>query len=213
VAIEEVVVGQVFTGRRTSLRAEAASQVFARSGTASRDKDAGHRPEGQADVGHAFKIGGRAKARRRVRFPSASATEMAPFTSGVPSSRAPWGWREGLIRARTTVFSTQVFRCSLRPRAGQVFRPPAGGPDKSRSTKDARRESPSVTHGSASSLSAWPPLRSRSKSPDADTPPLASPLLSSSRVSAVELGAGFNVEVQAAFLFGEGPGELVLCDV
>src|SRR6266540_5897443 len=77
VAIEEVVAGQVFTGRRTSLRAGSASQVFARSGTASEGKDAGHGPEGSARVGHAFKIGGRAKARRRVRFPSASAAEKA----------------------------------------------------------------------------------------------------------------------------------------
>jgi len=75
VAIEEVVAGQVLKGRRTSLRAGSASQVFARSRTASEDKDAGHRPEGNASVGHAFKIGVRAKARRRVRFPSASAIE------------------------------------------------------------------------------------------------------------------------------------------
>ena len=75
-AIEEVVAGRVFNGRRSSLRAGSASQVFARFGTASGDKDAGHRPEGSASVGHAFKTGGRAKARRRVRFPSASATEM-----------------------------------------------------------------------------------------------------------------------------------------
>ena len=74
-AIEEVVAGQVFKGRRTSLRAGSASQVFPRSGTASEDKDAGHRHGDSASVGHAFKIGGRAKARRRVRFPSASATE------------------------------------------------------------------------------------------------------------------------------------------
>jgi len=59
VAIEEVMTGQVFTGRRTSLRAGSASQVFARCRTASEDKDAGHRPEGNASVGHAFKIGGR----------------------------------------------------------------------------------------------------------------------------------------------------------
>jgi hypothetical protein len=55
VAIEEVVAGQVFKGRRTSLRAGSASQVFAGSRTASEDKDAGHRPEGRANVGHAFK--------------------------------------------------------------------------------------------------------------------------------------------------------------
>jgi hypothetical protein len=73
VAIEEVVAGQVFKGRRTSLRAGSASQVFAGSRTASEDKDAGHRPGGSGRVGHAFKTGGRAKARRRVRFPSASA--------------------------------------------------------------------------------------------------------------------------------------------
>ena len=76
-AIEEVVAGQVFTGRRTSLRAGSASQVFARSGTASEDKDAGHRPGGSGSVGHAFKIGGGTKVPRRVRFPSASATRFA----------------------------------------------------------------------------------------------------------------------------------------
>jgi hypothetical protein len=75
VTIEEVVAGQVFKGRRTSLRAGSASQVFAGSRLASEDKDAGHRAEDSASVGHAFKIGGRAKARRRVRFPSASAAE------------------------------------------------------------------------------------------------------------------------------------------
>jgi len=75
VAIKEVVAGQVFKGGRTSLRAGSASQVFARSGTASEDKDAGHGPEGGAGVGHAFKTGVRARARRRVRFPSASAAE------------------------------------------------------------------------------------------------------------------------------------------
>jgi hypothetical protein len=74
VAIEEVVAGQVFTGRRTSLRAGSASQVFAGSRTASEDKDAGHRPGGSARVGHAFKTGVEARAPRRVRFPSASAT-------------------------------------------------------------------------------------------------------------------------------------------
>jgi hypothetical protein len=55
VAIEEVVAGQVLKGRRTSLRAGSASQVFARSGTASEDKDTGHRPKGRPSVGHAFK--------------------------------------------------------------------------------------------------------------------------------------------------------------
>ena len=54
-AIEEVVAGQVFTGRRTSLRSGSTSQVFAGSRTASEDKDAGHRPDGGASVGHAFK--------------------------------------------------------------------------------------------------------------------------------------------------------------
>src|SRR6266508_1775854 len=34
----------------------------------------GQGPIGGKKAGHAFKIGGRAKARRRVRFPSASAT-------------------------------------------------------------------------------------------------------------------------------------------
>ena len=54
-AIEEVVAGQVFKGRRTILRAGSASQVFARSRTASEGKDAGHRPEDGGNVGHAFK--------------------------------------------------------------------------------------------------------------------------------------------------------------
>ena len=73
VPIGEVVAGQVFKGRRTSLRAGSALQVFARSGTASEDKDAGHRPGGSGSVGHAFKTGVGARAPRRVRFPSASA--------------------------------------------------------------------------------------------------------------------------------------------
>ena len=54
-AIEEVIAGQVFKGRRTSLRAGSASQVFARSRTASEDKHAGHGPAVRANVGHAFK--------------------------------------------------------------------------------------------------------------------------------------------------------------
>jgi hypothetical protein len=41
-AIEEVVARQVFKGRRTSLRAGSASQVFTRSRTAFEDKGAGH---------------------------------------------------------------------------------------------------------------------------------------------------------------------------
>ena len=74
--------GQVFIGRRTRLRARSASQVFAGSRTVSEDKDAGHGPGGSSRVGHAFKIGVRAKARRRVRFPSASAAEsgLRPVT-------------------------------------------------------------------------------------------------------------------------------------
>ena len=76
VAIEEVVAGQVFKGRRTSLRAGSASQVFARSRTATGDKVAGHRPEGSARVGHAFKTGVGARAPRRVRLPSASAEQL-----------------------------------------------------------------------------------------------------------------------------------------
>jgi hypothetical protein len=62
VAIEEVVTEQVFTGHRTSLRAGSASQVFARSRTASEGKVAGHGPVGRASVGHAFKIGGGRKS-------------------------------------------------------------------------------------------------------------------------------------------------------
>ncbi len=81
VPIEEVVPPDKSSkGRRTSLRAGLASQVFARSGTASEDKDAGHGPEGSASVGHAFKTGVRARARRRVRLPSASAIENELFS-------------------------------------------------------------------------------------------------------------------------------------
>jgi hypothetical protein len=76
VAIREVMAGQVFAGRRTSLRAGSASQVFARTGTASGDKDAGHKPEGSTSVGHAFKTVWGDENPRRVRFPSASATRF-----------------------------------------------------------------------------------------------------------------------------------------
>ena len=90
-AIEEVVAGQVFKGRRTSLRADSASQVFARSGTAPEDKGAGHRPGGDRKAGHAFKTGVRARARRRVRFPSASAWRergvVVESESSTPSPR------------------------------------------------------------------------------------------------------------------------------
>jgi hypothetical protein len=124
------VAGQVFKGRRTSLRAGSASQVFAGSRTASEDKEAGHGPGGSSRVGHAFKIGGRAKARRRVRFPSASATENAPLTAafrrrarGRPRGRPDPGPNDRLHHTSLSVFPP--------PGAGQVFRPTAGGPDKS----------------------------------------------------------------------------------
>jgi hypothetical protein len=111
VRIEEVMAGQVFTGRRTSLRAGSASQVFARSRTASEDKDAGHRPEGTASAGHAFKTGVGAKAPRRVRFPSASAWRERGET--VESGR--------LGIALPDLSTVRPFRCqvrhgSLRPR-------------------------------------------------------------------------------------------------
>jgi hypothetical protein len=80
VAIEEVMAGQVFTGRRTSLRVGSASQVFARLRTASEDKDAGHRAGGSTSVGHAFKTGVPLRAGRRVRFPSASAKRKTART-------------------------------------------------------------------------------------------------------------------------------------
>jgi hypothetical protein len=43
--------GQIFTGRLTSLRAESASQVFARSGMAPEDKGAGHTGVSPPDAG------------------------------------------------------------------------------------------------------------------------------------------------------------------
>ena len=66
----------VFKGRRTNLRAGSASQVFLRSGTASEDEDAGHRPKGTADVGHAFK----------TRWPHKSSVSVAP----TPDPPAPF---------------------------------------------------------------------------------------------------------------------------
>jgi hypothetical protein len=60
--------------RRTSLRAEPSSQVFAGSRTVPEDKVPGHRPEASKIAGHTFKTGVLARAARRVRFPSASAT-------------------------------------------------------------------------------------------------------------------------------------------
>jgi hypothetical protein len=124
VAIEEVVAGQVFTGRRTSLRAGSASQVFAGSRTASKDKDAGHRPGGSARVGHAFKIGGRAKARRRVRFPSAYATEKAPRTAAF-RRRARGGRAEGPDPGPNDRLHQTSLRCFLLPAPGKSFdRPP-----------------------------------------------------------------------------------------
>ena len=75
VLIKEVMPDKSFTGRRTSLRAGSASQVFARSGTAPEDEGAGHRPGGDRKAEHAFKTGVGARAPRRVRFPSASAAE------------------------------------------------------------------------------------------------------------------------------------------
>ncbi len=130
-AIEEVI-------RRTSLQrspdkssSRIGLTVFARSGTASEHKDAGHRSGGRASVGHAFKIGGRAKARRRVRFPSASATEKR-LSAAALRRRARGGRGEGPDPGP----NDRVHHTSLSvfppPGAGQVFRPTAGGPDSLR---------------------------------------------------------------------------------
>jgi hypothetical protein len=84
--------GQVFIGRRTGLRVRSASQVFAVSRTASEDKDAGRGPGGSSRVGHAFKTGVGARAPRRVRFPSASATfDLRERASEGSSGRTPIG--------------------------------------------------------------------------------------------------------------------------
>jgi hypothetical protein len=82
VAIEEVVAGQVFRGRRTSLRAGSASQVFAGSRTASEDYDAGHRPGGSARAGHAFKT---ARVVRRHTFDEI--TRSGHLSLASPSAR------------------------------------------------------------------------------------------------------------------------------
>ena len=66
--------GQVFMNRGTSLRADFSSQVFAGLRTVAEDKVPGHGPEGSKTAGPNFKTGVPARAGRRVRFPSASAT-------------------------------------------------------------------------------------------------------------------------------------------
>jgi hypothetical protein len=55
VLVEEVVPGQVFTNRRTSLRAESSSQVLLGSRTVPGDKVPGHGAEGRKSMGPAFK--------------------------------------------------------------------------------------------------------------------------------------------------------------
>jgi hypothetical protein len=122
---------------RTSLR-KAAGQVFEPDRPHKSFHVLGRRPETKtlvtpvdsASVGHAFKIGGRAKARRRVRFRPPPLPKGAS-SSGVraPGERRPRGRHP--IRARTTASTTQVFgvsfarrRTSLptdRRRTGQVF--------------------------------------------------------------------------------------------
>ena len=92
-----MVAGQVFVGRRTSLRAGSASQVFARSRTASEDKDAGHRPEDGASVGHAFK----------TCLPHQSSMSFGTTpdkSSGLPTSSIVW--QNPGARALPAVFKT-----------------------------------------------------------------------------------------------------------
>ncbi len=84
--------GQVFRGRRTSLRAGSASQVFAPWRMVSEDKAAGYGPEGTAGVGHAFKTDlphksslsiptdtGRSRSTARDREATVMAVELGPL--------------------------------------------------------------------------------------------------------------------------------------
>jgi hypothetical protein len=127
VAIEEVVAGQVFTGRRTSLRAESASQVFAVSRMASEDKDTGHRPGGSARVGHAFKIGGRARARGGFDSRPPPLRDWGSDQRKCMMQAARRAGRAGSREARKTGEPhqssriSQVFAHSRVLRTGQVF--------------------------------------------------------------------------------------------
>jgi hypothetical protein len=96
--MEEVVAGQVFKGRRTSLRAGSASQVFAGSRTASEDKEAGHGPEGSGSVGHAFKTHLPHKSSISLRpTPDKSWTTVHPGPPGrIPCSGVANGFQDRL---------------------------------------------------------------------------------------------------------------------
>ncbi len=132
--------GQVFTGRRTSLRAGSASQVFARSGTASVDKGAGHGPEDSASVGHAFKTDVGARAPRRVRFPSASAWRnrgdvveferlriLSPISLRPPEVRADHDRLVGSVRHRSPSAPPSASP-SIEPRPARPATVPHGCP-------------------------------------------------------------------------------------
>jgi hypothetical protein len=122
------------------------------SGTAPEDKGAGHTPGGNQRAGHAFKTGVGARAPRRVRFPSASAAEEAsdqPLQKEAGIGRP----RKGLDRSSgDRVYHTSLPVFASRGTA-QVFRPPAGRPDKSSaavlSKEGRKRHGPThwTTHG------------------------------------------------------------------
>jgi hypothetical protein len=131
VAIEEVVVGQVFKGRRTSLRAGSASQVFARSRTVSEDKDAGHGSEAaQASDMPSKSVGGRKLAggfdSRPPPLPKAPSdvrrsAEPARGGRGKGAQSGPTAPRPP---HKSFVCPSAQHRTSLptsRPRTGQVF--------------------------------------------------------------------------------------------
>jgi hypothetical protein len=71
---EEARLDKSRSGIRQVFEPDTASQVFVGSRTASEDKSPGQERTGGGKARHAFKTGERAKARWRVRFPSASAT-------------------------------------------------------------------------------------------------------------------------------------------
>jgi hypothetical protein len=114
--------GQVFMNRGTSLRADLSSQVFAGSRTVAEDKVPRHGPEGSKTAGPTFKTGVRARALRRVRFPSASANLQAC------NSPCLQGWWPHLSYAG-----------ALSP---QLFRPTCAGTAANRRARRLRRAAP-----------------------------------------------------------------------
>ena len=131
-----VVPGQVFMNRRTSLRAESSSQVFAGSRTVPEDKVPGHKPEGSKSAGPVFKTGVRARARggldsrppplRDSGFDQHRCARRPKATQGKRVPRVP---KTGQPHQSSLI--SQVFARSPLLRTGQVFPARSGELDKS----------------------------------------------------------------------------------